>query len=594
MAKDHLARKLAVILHADVVSSTALVRKNEATAHKRIQAAFHQFSETIESYGGKAREIRGDALVAEFERASDAVAAALAFQVSNAELNTTIEDDIQPQIRIGISLGEVIFADNTITGTGVVLAQRLEQLSDPGGVVVQGSVSETVPTRMPFNFDSLGEHMLKGFDQPVRAFTASMQADKEIPAPELIDTPNYPESGDIRIPHKPSIAVLPFDNMSTEPEQEFFADGMAEDIIAALSQISTLAVVARNSSFAYKDRSVKVQDIASDLGVRYILEGSVRKSGNRARITAQLIDALDGNHLWAERYDRELDDVFEVQDEITRNVAIALQVELSSGEHARIWQSGTRSFAAWQCQIRGVQGFYKFTAEGRREALDCFEQAVSIDAEYLPAWAALGHTLYQAARFGDSGNSAPLLERVEQISKKLLEHENSRANGYALQSNLRQREGQHDLALTAARQAVELAPDSPDHRGRLALVLVYGGEPSEALKQFGIATQLSPHFPNWLTIIPLMAHYFLGDLEKAREAAEQSLASFPDYPYAYLNLAGIYSALGLQAKAHDMATSLLRLQPMFSLADYRKSQLFINPEDTDTWIDHLSEAGLPD
>jgi adenylate cyclase len=594
MATDHLARKLAVILHADVVGSTALVQKNEVTAHQRIQAAFRQFSETISSYGGNACEIRGDALVAEFERASDAVAASLAFQASNDELNATLEDAIQPRLRIGISLGEVIFADNTITGAGVILAQRLEQLADPGGVVVQGSVSETVPTRMPFSFDSLGEQLLKGFDQPVRAFTARMQAGKDIPAAERVDTPGHSESASGQTSHKPTIAVLPFDNMSAEPEQGFFADGMAEDIIAALSQISTLAVVARNSSFAYKDRAVKVQDIASDLGVRYILEGSVRKSGNRARITAQLIDAFDGNHLWAERYDRELDDVFEVQDEITRNVAIALQVKLSSGEHARIWQSGTRSFDAWQCQIRGVQGFYKFSAEGRREAVEFFEKAVAIDPDYLPAWAALGHTLYQAARFGDSANSAPLLERVEKISKKLLGDESSQANGYALQSNLRQLEGQQDLALMAARRAVELAPDSPDHRGRLALVLLYGGEPGEALKQFGITTQLSPHYPNWLTVIPIMAHYFLGDWEKAREAAEQSLADFPDYPYAFVNLAGIYSALGLHAKAQGMASRLLRLQPTFSLTDYRKAQLFINREETDAWILHLSNAGLPD
>jgi adenylate cyclase len=491
-------------------------------------------------------------------------------------------------------LAEVIIADNTLTGSGVVLAQRLEQLAISGGVVVQGTVSETVPTRMPFNFDSLGEQMLKGFDQPVRAFTASLQPGKDLPAPELIVTSHSPELAGLQVRGKPTIAVLPFANMSTDPEQEFFADGMAEDIIVALSQISAFSVVASNSSFAYKDRAVKVQDIGNELGVSYILEGSVRKSGNRARITAQLIDALNGHHLWAERYDRELDDVFEVQDEITQNVAIALQVELSFGEHARIWQSGTRSFEAWQCQIRGVQGFYKFTPEGRREAQECFEKAVAIDPEYIPALVALGQTLSQAARFGDSPDSASILKRVEQISKKLLEHEHSRANGYALQGNLRLLEGQHGLAMKAARQAVELAPDSPHHRGRLALLLVYSGEPDEALKQFKIATQQSPHFPNWLTMVPVLAHYLLDDLERAREAAEQSLARFPDFPYAYVNLAGIYSALGLQAEAHDMVTKLLRLQPTFSLSDYKKSQLFINREDTDTWIGNLSEAGLPD
>jgi adenylate cyclase len=589
-----LSRKLAVILHADVVGSTSLVQQNETLAHERIQATFNNFSETIAAYGGIAREIRGDALVAEFERASDAVAAALAFQISNREFNSTLGDDIQPHLRMGISLGEVVVADNTVTGAGVVLAQRLEQLAVSGGVVVQGTVSETVPTRMPFNFDSLGEQMLKGFDRPVRAFNATLQPDKDIPAPELIVTPHSPQPVGLQVPDKPSIAVLPFANMSEEPGQEFFADGMAEDIIVALSQISALSVVARNSSFAYKDRAVKVQDIGNDLGVSYILEGSVRKSGNRARITAQLIDALNGHHLWAERYDRELDDVFEVQDEITRNVAIALQVELSFGEHARIWQSGTRSFEAWQCQIRGVQKFYKFTQEGRREAQECFEKAVAIDPEYIPALVALGQTLSQAARFGDSPDSASILKRVEQISKKLLEHEHSRANGYALQGNLRLLEGQHGLAMKAARQAVELAPDNPHHRGRLALLLVYSGEPDEALKQFKIATQQSPHCPNWLTIVPALAHYLLGDLERAREAAEQSLSRFPDFPYAYVNLAGIYSALGLQAEAHDTATKLLRLQPAFSLADYKKSQLFINREDTDTWVGNLSEAGLPD
>jgi TolB-like protein len=594
MAKNELSRKLAVILHADVEGSTQLVQRNETLAHERIRAAFNRFSETIAAYGGKAHEIRGDALVAEFNRASDAVPAAIAFQALNEESNSVLNDEIRPQLRIGISLGEVIVADNTITGAGVVLAQRLEQFAESGGVVVQSSVSETVPARMPFDFESLGEQQLKGFDQPIKVYVARLQPGHELPAPELTVTSLSPESADLRVLEKPSIAVLPFVNMSAEPEQEFFADGMAEDIIAALSQISAVSVVARNSSFAYKDRSVKVQDIASDLGARYILEGSVRKSGNRARITAQLIDALDGNHLWAERYDRELDDVFEVQDEITRNVAIALQVQLSFGEHSRIWQSGTRSFEAWQCQIRGVQGFYKFTPDGRREALQSFEKAVTIDPEYLPAWTALGHTLYQAARFGDTGNPAPLIERVEEISKKLIEHENSRANGFALQSNLRHLSCQHDLALSAAQQAVELAPDSPDHRGRLAHLLVYSGKPEEALKQFGITTQLSPHFPNWLSIVPVLAHYLLGDLKAARQVAEQSLARFPDFPYAYVNLAAIYAALGLHAEAHDIATNILRLLPMFSLAGYKKSQLFLRQADADSWIGHLAETGLPD
>ena len=211
MEKDQLSRKLAVILHADVVGSTSLVQKNETLAHERIQAAFRQFSETIDSYGGVTRELRGDALVAEFDRASDAVAAALAFQVSNGELNATLDDGIQPLLRMGISLGEVVIADNTITGAGVVLAQRLEQLADSGGVIVQGSVSETVPARMPFVFESLGEMTLKGFDHPVRAFAARLQPGEELPEPETDATPKSAEPKDLqfRINHRLPCCRLP-------------------------------------------------------------------------------------------------------------------------------------------------------------------------------------------------------------------------------------------------------------------------------------------------------------------------------------------------------------------------------------------------
>jgi len=296
-----LSRQLAVIVHADVVGSTTLVQQDETIAHQRIQSAFQRFSEIIETYGGSTRELRGDALVAEYERASDAVAAALAFQLSNTTHNASLDDEIRPELRIGIALGEVVIADDTITGAGVVLAQRLEQLADTGGVVVQGSIAETVPGRMPFTFDNLGEQNLKGFEQPVRAFAVTLEAGKAMPAPEArAARPNAtPEPRPDA--NKPSIAVLPFNNMSNDPEQEYFADGIVEDIITALSHIKQWRVVARNSSFVYKGQSVDIRDVAEKLGVRYVLEGSVRKGGNRVRITGQLIDAESGTHLWANR-----------------------------------------------------------------------------------------------------------------------------------------------------------------------------------------------------------------------------------------------------------------------------------------------------
>ena len=264
---DHPSRKLAVILHADVVDSTVLVQREESVAHERIQDTFRRFSETIRAYGGIARELRGDALVAEFARASDAVIAAIAYQIENTDFNARLEDDIQPQLRAGISLGEVIIADNTITGAGVVLAQRLEQLAEPGGVVVQGSVYETVPTRLPFEFASLGEQSLKGFDEPVRAFVVHLKSDEQLPGPESDAAPLKVGAGvdhqraPLELPDKPSIAVLPFTNMSTAPEQEYLSDGISEDIITALSKISKIFVVARNSTFTYKGRAVDVKQV---------------------------------------------------------------------------------------------------------------------------------------------------------------------------------------------------------------------------------------------------------------------------------------------------------------------------------------------
>jgi adenylate cyclase len=316
MEKDPLSRKLAVILHADVVGSTSLVQKNETLAHERIQAAFNNFSETIATYGGVAREIRGDALVAEFDRASDAVAAALGFQIINGEFNSRLNDEIQPQLRIGISLGEVIIADNTITGAGVVLAQRLEQLAESDGVVVQGSVSETVPTRMPFEFESLGEQVLKGFDQPVRAFSVSLQPGEILPVPEVDEVSQTERPDDfhaptklssesyealigehLELPENPSIAVLPFQNISGDSDQEYFADGMSEDIITTLSRVPDLIVIARNSTFVYKGRSIDVRQVGLELGVRHVLEGSIRKNGDRIRITAQLVDTQSGDNI---------------------------------------------------------------------------------------------------------------------------------------------------------------------------------------------------------------------------------------------------------------------------------------------------------
>jgi adenylate cyclase len=286
--------KLAVLLHADVIGSTALVQLDETLAHARFQDVFRRFSETIAGHGGTTHEIRGDALVAEFSRASDALAAAVTFQAANGEYIDGLGDEIRPQLRIGVAMGEVVIADSTVTGGGIVLAQRLEQLAPPGGICIQGAAYETLPKRLPFEYENLGEQQLKGFDEPVRVYTVRARGEASSSASAVNDVPAPRE---LELPSKPSIAVLPFNNMSNDSEQEFFADGISEDIITELSKFRTFFVIARNSSFAFKNESLTVRDVGRKLGVRYVVEGSVRRAGNRVRITAQLIDAIDDKHL---------------------------------------------------------------------------------------------------------------------------------------------------------------------------------------------------------------------------------------------------------------------------------------------------------
>ncbi|MDX1486917.1 MAG: adenylate/guanylate cyclase domain-containing protein, partial [Acidiferrobacterales bacterium] len=352
MADQELSRKLAVIVHADVVDSTTLVQRDEILAHKRINAAFQRFSSIIQEYGGTVHEIRGDALVAEFARASDAVCAALHFQQSNTTHNAELRDHIVPVVRAGIALGEEVFAHDTVTGAGVVLAQRVEQLSEPGGVCVTGAIHEAIPQRLPFDQESLGEQTVKGFEEPIRVYRVALRAGATVPGAETSRqirsrsqwqrltlvfatlalvviggmffwlkpwAPQFEPAAVERmafpLPDKPSIAVLPFTNISGESHHDTFADGLSESIITMLSKIPNMFVIARSSTFTYKGKPVKVQQVAEELGVRFVLEGSIQRSGYRARISAQLVDALTGRQIWAEQYEREIKDTFALQDE---------------------------------------------------------------------------------------------------------------------------------------------------------------------------------------------------------------------------------------------------------------------------------------
>lgn len=377
-------RKLAVLLHADVIGSTSLVQLNETVAHKRIQEAFQRFSQIITQHNGTTQEIRGDALVAEFPRASDAVTAALEFQSTNTSHNEGISDEIRPELRVGVAMGEVVIADNTVTGEGIVLAQRLEQIADPGGICVQGAAYETIPKRLTFEYENLGERELKGFDESVRVYALKQQtrSSEQIQQKELISD----------IAEKPSIAVLPLNNMSGDPEQEYFSDGITEDIITELSRFPVLYVTARHSSFAFKGEKVDIKEVAEKLGVQYILEGSVRRAGNRVRITAQLVEAETGNHIWAEKYDREMEDIFAVQDEVTQSIVAVLPGRVQKDIAERAARKPTDNMKAYEFMLQAKSIRDSFGAEDTATARRLFEKAIELDSRYSRAYMYLADT----------------------------------------------------------------------------------------------------------------------------------------------------------------------------------------------------------
>ena len=503
---DTPERKLAVLLHADVVGSTALVQMNETLAHQRIQDTFRRFSATITSHGGTATEIRDDALVAEFSRASDAVSAAIAFQAQNITHNANLNDEIRPEIRVGISLGEVVVADGTVTGAGVVLAQRLEQLAQPNGVVVQGSVSETVPDRMPFDFDSLGEQTLKGFEQPVRAFVVRLKPDSEMPGAEVATSATVlkgaaanpaEERPALELPDEPSIAVLPFTNMSGDPEQEYFSDGITEDIIRTLSRISGLLVVARNSTMVYKGKAVDVKQVGKEQGVRYVLEGSVRKAGSRVRVTAQLIDATTGHHKWAERYDRELEDIFSVQDDITHQIIVEMRVRISEGEKARMLAGRTSNFKAWECLLHADDLNNANNREDNSEALRFAEKAVRLDPNYASAWTELGWVHWADIFFGWSPSPEQSETKAMDAAQRALELEENYPNALSLLGWLAVYRGEHDDAVKLTEQAVILEPSNSENAAEYASALLFAGRTEEAITTLERAIRLSPIYPDY-------------------------------------------------------------------------------------------------
>ena len=590
---ESLTRKLAVLLHADVVGSTALVQANETVAHQRIQDTFRRFSETIISHGGTPHEIRGDALIAEFSKASDAVSASLAFQAANTAHNDNLPDEICPLVRVGIALGEVVVADKTVTGEGIVLAQRLEQLAEPGGVCIQDAAYQTVPKRLPFEYASLGERELKGFDERVRAYSVSARDDSATSEPEapaadvgrpaaqpgsryvigLVVAVVFIVGGGLAwwhpwqpktepaypLPDKPSIAILPFDNLSDDPSQEYFVDGMTEDLITDLAKIESLFVIARNTVFTYKNRSVIVPDVARELGVKYVLEGSVRRVADQVRINTQLIDGASGEHIWAERYDGSITDIFALQDKVTGEIIAQLKIRLTPDEQVRRARKGTDIPEAHDAYLKGWQLYRRYTPEDFVEAIPYLERATELDPDYGRAWAALASIYWITYRknFGWSlivnPNRNIMVSWIGSFYKTNRYLRQAMRNptplAYQIESQISSDYRQVDDAVREAEQAITLDPNDPEGHQAMAWALIFAGRAEEAITSAENGMRLDPYYPAPHLYVLGTAHLMLQQYAQAEAALKRAFGLNPENKNILLPLTAAYGHLDKQQEA---------------------------------------------
>jgi TolB-like protein/Tfp pilus assembly protein PilF len=538
------------------------------------------------------------------------VCAALAFQNENTTCNQKLSDDIRPEVRVGISLGEVVVAHGTITGAGIVLAQRLEQLAEPRGVVVQGAVSETVPTRLPFDFESLGEQALKGLDQPVKAFIARQKPEALIPEPESpiadagpggVAADTIEERPLLDFSDKPSIAVLPFTNMSGDPEQTYFSDGITEDIITELSRFHSLFVIARNSSFSFRDRNVNATEVGRQLNVQYVVEGSVRKSGNTVRVTVQLIEAASAHHLWAERYDRELEDIFAVQDEITQTIVATLPGRLEDAGRQNATRKPTGSLTAYDYLLIGLERFNRFTREQNAEARELFQKAVEVDPQYVRARTLLASTYVWEVMMESSGHKQ--LDKAFAGVEEALSLDDNDAWTHAAFGFLLFFRGEDEDAETHFRRAVALNPNDADAAAFMCNFLVYIGRWEEGLEWIALAKRLNP-------VPPAIYHWYHAlALYSAREYAQavktiKKMRPLLRWGRGYL--AACYAHMNRMDSAHAEIEAFVKAsqrelkergepaRPVnLSLASER-AERYRNSSDREHFIYGLRKAGLPE
>jgi adenylate cyclase len=606
MTTEEFKRKLTAILSADVKGYSRLMGEDEEATVLTITAHRKVISSVIEKYRGRVVDSPGDNILAEFVSVVDAVQSAVEIQEVIRAKNVELPEERRMEFRIGINLGDVIQEGERIYGDGVNIAARVEGLAEAGGICISGSAYEQIENKLALGYDYIGEHTVKNIVKPIRVYrvptgpeTLQKVSEEKEPAPgwqkatvavviallvvaggvaiwksyrpspppietASVDKMAYP------LPDKPSIAVLPFDNLSDDPAQEYFSDGLTEEIISALSGVPKLFVIARNSTFTYKGKPVKAQQVAEELGVRYVLEGSVRKAGDKVRITAQLVDALNGHHLWAKRYDRNISDIFAVQDELTKEIITAMQVKLTEGEQARAYARGTDNLEAYLKCLQANELALKHNIESNALAKQLAEEAIALDPEYAWAYYLLGGSHEEDVWLGTTKSPKQSLAKATELLQKAIALDGNLAEPHGLLGFIYAIEKRHDKALAEGKKAVALNPNSARAHMLLGKVYIFASRWEESIPEYKKAIRLNPIPPGYYFWSLGLSYGAIGQYDEATTWCEKAVHMEPDSLMARLMMTAVYSWSGRDEEARTEAAEVLRIDPDFSLEKFAK------------------------